>query len=158
MRPPSPGDKEGEEVLLQFLLGRRVLACLSQGLMTPLPQGKSIRDTLLLHPSTGCHQTPLQAPARAVWTPGCRWDMGGPSTIAQTLGPRQSRAETSRKQALVWGNHQMELFHISSQTTSAHTWIPSMASLPSPSPPEYSGPPAPPWGRWVAKNRARRLC
>lgn len=39
MHPLSPGDMEGEEVLLQFVLGRRVLTCLSQGFLMP-PEGQ----------------------------------------------------------------------------------------------------------------------
>lgn len=108
---------------------------------TALPQGKAIGDTSLLLPPHG-----LKGPY-----PGCLDNspsvgrVPGPGVLARTLRPRRSRGETSTKpRAQVWGNHQMELFHISSQIISAHTWIPSMASgAPPLSPPEFSGPPSP---------------
>lgn len=85
MRTLSPGDKEGQEVLLQFILGSKVLTCLSQGLPMPLKGQLSRGENV-----SGTPRSSVPAPAatmslRDTGTTGCRGHTRGPGALTQSL-------------------------------------------------------------------------
>lgn len=126
---------------------------------TVLPQGTSVRDTSLLHPSTGCHETSSRAPAWAVWARGCRWGTGvGPACSHK----RSALGKAGLKPAQSLGHRHGGITRWSC-FTSAHNSSPQVDSkrglqCPSPVTTRIIRSPSPPWGKCMAKSRVPESC